>query len=51
MNSKNDNGNVAQNTSPSGRPGGARKRIAIVGVGLIGGSMALQLHEKSFRQN
>ncbi len=34
--------------SPSGKPGGAvgRKRIAIVGVGLIGGSLAIQLHEK-----
>lgn len=28
-----------------------RKRIAIVGVGLIGGSMALQLHEKNYRQS
>ncbi len=26
--------------------GGLRKRIAIVGVGLIGGSLAIQLHEK-----
>jgi prephenate dehydrogenase len=35
-------------SSLSGRPGGAieRKRIAIVGVGLIGGSLAIQLHEK-----
>jgi prephenate dehydrogenase len=34
--------------SPSVRLGGAvdRKRIAIVGVGLIGGSLAIQLHEK-----
>jgi prephenate dehydrogenase len=37
---------VVQHTSPLERPGGARKKIAIVGVGLIGGSMALQLHEK-----
>ncbi|MFT4092848.1 MAG: prephenate dehydrogenase [Niabella sp.] len=39
-------GKVMQHTSPLGRQGGTRKKIAIVGVGLIGGSMALQLHEK-----
>lgn len=34
-------------SSPWGRPGGAaRKTIAIVGIGLIGGSLAIQLHEK-----
>ncbi|MGC4038880.1 MAG: prephenate dehydrogenase/arogenate dehydrogenase family protein [Chitinophagaceae bacterium] len=34
-------------SSPQGRPGGAsRKSVAIVGVGLIGGSLAIQLHEK-----
>jgi prephenate dehydrogenase len=29
-----------------GREGAGRKRIAIVGIGLIGGSLAIQLHEK-----
>src|SRR5262245_16067185 len=33
-------------SSPLGRSGGARKAITIIGVGLIGGSLAIQLHEK-----
>jgi len=37
----------AEMASPMrGKSEGGRKRIAIVGVGLIGGSLAIQLHEK-----
>ena len=40
-------GNSAQMASPNrGKSVGGRRNIAIVGVGLIGGSLALQLHEK-----
>src|SRR5215211_5000735 len=39
--------NKRETSAGGGREGAmGRKRIAIIGVGLIGGSLAIQLHEK-----
>jgi len=47
MSKNKETSNISKPDPPSGGQGGfKRKRIAIVGVGLIGGSLAIQLHEK-----
>lgn len=43
---KSEPGAVMASPFGGGRVGAVRKRIAIVGIGLIGGSLAIQLHEK-----
>ncbi len=46
MSIKKESSNANDPKSPLEGVGGLRKRIAIIGVGLIGGSLAIQLHEK-----